>query len=716
MADPSRRPPAVSVLLGPQAGREFLLQRLECTLGSDPGCDVSVTAPGVAPIHARLRLTSDGARLLPEPGAEGLFRNDDPVTGESALASGDVVWLGAPGEPGSVMLQCRLPADLAAFVADLGAPAAVEPELHEEPEPILEAVEPEPALEPEPELVVEPHAEVEEAPSEVVEPHAEPVDEGEATIALSSPPPLLPPEPAAEEVVDFAATVADVPVPNLAPAESFEATLVDMAPVAEVAEEIVEEVPERFEVEAPPPAPVVVDEDLGPAPDPQATMMLPRPEAPDDAEYAPTVNLKRQAVPAPPEPTAVAPPTGPAVPAPPAAPPQAPPTAPGKPAPKPAPPAARPPAAPAARPRPATATPPAAPRPAAAAPRRPAPPTARPAPAPAAAPVPPPAAAGGSKVGLFVGAGLVVAAAVGGFLWMNRAPAPPATVPAAPPTAPPTSMAALPPPTTAPAAPEPTVAEESAEPAPTPAPTAPPAAAAKPPTAAAKPAARVAATPPPAAAKAAAAKAPPAKAPAPAGPDPAEVRAQQLAGLLDRGQTALQARQFDAASAAFKEALALEPGNARATSGASAAEAGAAEARRRFVPGRSFFLAKPSGKAPAGFNTQDVTVANPDYSAQVQFEATPQSVHAGVAWKVQVYALNDGKKPIKFENLNAFVTVNGSRAAVPATLKARELAPKQRALLAEVTGDWRDGVKSWSLDVVATTTRDETLKGSLGWK
>ncbi|MCL4817660.1 MAG: hypothetical protein KJ067_00875 [Vicinamibacteria bacterium] len=710
MADPSRRPPAVSVLLGPQAGREFLLQRPESTLGSDPGCDVSVAAPGVAPVHARLRLTIDGARLVPEPGAEGLFRNDDPVTGESALASGDVVWLGAPGEPGSVMLQCRLPADLAAFVAELGAPVAVEPVLHEEPEPILEAAEPESALEPEPELIVEPHAEVEEAPPESVEPHAEPVvDEGEATIALSSPPPLLPPVPAAEEVVDFAATVADVPLPDLAPAESFEATLVDMAPVAE---EIVEEVPERFEVEAPPPAPVVVDEDLGP--DPQATMVLPRPEAPDDAEYAPTVSLKRQPGPAQPEPAAVAPPPEP-VPAPPAAPPQAPPTRPEKSAPKPAPSAARPPAAPAARPRPATATPPAAPRPAAAAPRRPAPPTARPAPAPAAAPVPP-SAASGSKVGLFVGAGLVVAVAVGGFLWMNQAPAPPATAPAAPPTAPPTTMAALPPPTTAPAAPEPTVAEESAEPAPTPAPTAPPAAAAKPPTAAAKPAARVAATPPPAAAKAAAAKAPPAKAPAPTGPDPAEVRAQQLAGLLDRGQTALQARQFDAASAAFKEALALEPGNARATSGASAAEAGAAEARRRFVPGRSFFLAKPSGKAPAGFNTQDVTVANPDYSAQVQFEATPQSVHAGVAWKVQVYALNDGKKAIKLETLNAFVTVNGSRAAVPAALKARELAPNQRALLAEVTGDWRDGVKSWSLDVVATTTREETLKGSLGWK
>lgn len=301
MADPSRRPPALSVLLGPQAGREFTLRRLECTLGSDPGCDVSVPAPGVAAIHARLRLTADGARLVPEPGAAGLFRNDDPVTGESPLASGDVVWLGAPGEPGSVMLQCRLPADLAAFVADLAAPAEVEPELHEEPEPLLEAVEP--ALEPE--LVVEPHPDVVEDHAEVAEPQAEPVDEGEATIALSAPPPLLP--PAGEEVVDFAATVTDVPVPDLAPAEQLDATLVDLAPVPEVAEEIVEEVPERFEVEAPPPAPVVVEEDLAPATDPQATMVLPRPEAPDEAEYAPTVSLKRQPV-APPGPPAGAPP------------------------------------------------------------------------------------------------------------------------------------------------------------------------------------------------------------------------------------------------------------------------------------------------------------------------------------------------------------------------------------------------------------------------
>ncbi|MCM2258215.1 MAG: tetratricopeptide repeat protein, partial [Vicinamibacteria bacterium] len=336
--------------------------------------------------------------------------------------------------------------------------------------------------------------------------------------------------------------------------------------------------------------------------------------------------------------------------------------------------------------------------------RRPAPVTARPAPAPAAVAAPPPAAAA-SKTGLFVGIGLAVVAAVGGFLWFSQRPAPPAPPATTLPAAPPTSVAAAPPTTVAPV-----VTEEVAEAAPPPAAVVPATSAP-----ASRPAAPTPSRPTPTPARAAAAKAPPAAA-APATPDPGQVRAQQLAGWLEKGQAAFEGRQFEQAVTAYQEALKLEPGNARAASGVAQAEAGAAAARKRFVAGRSFFLAKPSGKAPAGFNTQDVTVANPDYSAKLHFEATPTSLHAGVAWQVKVFAENDGKKAIKLASLNAFVTVNGSRGSVPSALKARELAVGQRVLVAEVAGSWGEAVKSWSLDIVAATSREETLKGSLSWK
>lgn len=695
MADSPQRPPSLTVLLGPQAGREFLLQRLECTLGSDPGCDVCVPTAGVAGIHARLRLTVDGARLVPEPGASGLYRNDDPVTAESPLASGDVVWLGPPGEPGSVMLQSRLPADLDRFVSQLAAaPEAVA--IEEEAPPLLVA---EPEAEPEWVEAVEPelHAEPDAEPEAVLEPVADDADEGEATIALSTSPfaaepPEAAPEVMEEEVVDFAATVVDLPPPFVA--ESFEATLVDMAPLPD----LTTDAPARFEVESSVPStPVAIEEDIEEVvesvSDAEATMVLPvtPPPASDEPEYAPTVNLKRMPVAAPPPIAAPAPP------------------APWKPAATAARPAApvapRPAARPEARPRPASA-PPATPRPTPAVlARRPAPVTSRPAPAPPAVAAPPPAATT-SKTGLFVGVGLAVVAAVGGFLWFSQRPAPPATTlpAAAPPTAPPTTVAAAPPTPLAPA-----VAEEVAE-------AAPPVAAVVPATApASRPAAPTPSRPTPTPARAAAAKAPPA-AVAPATPDPSQLRSQQLAGWLEKGQAAFEARQFEPAVAAYQEALKLEPGNARATSGVVQAEAGAAAARKRFVAGRSFFLAKPSGKAPAGFNTQDVTVANPDYSARLHFEATPTSLRAGVAWQVKVFAENDGKKAIKLETLNAFVTVNGSRGSVPSALKAREIAVGQRVLVAEVAGTWGEAVKSWSLDIVAATSREETLKGGLSWK
>ncbi|MCM2258667.1 MAG: FHA domain-containing protein, partial [Vicinamibacteria bacterium] len=334
MADSPQRPPSLTVLLGPQAGREFLLQRLECTLGSDPSCDVCVPTPGVSAIHARLRLTAAGARLVPEPGASGLYRNDDPVIAESPLASGDVVWLGSPGEPGSVMLQSRLPADLDRFVSQLAVGSEAVATEEEAPPLLVEEPEAEPDLVEavEPELHPEPDAE----PEADLEPVAEEVDAGEATIALTTspfvatPPEPIPapaPEVVEEELVDFAATVVDLPAP-VAPAavESFEATLVDIAPLPD----LTTDAPARFAVESPAPAPpVAIEEDIeevvDSVPDAEATMVLPAtpPPAGEEPEYAPTINLKRMPDATPPPAAAPAPPA-PAKPAAPAARPAAP--------------------------------------------------------------------------------------------------------------------------------------------------------------------------------------------------------------------------------------------------------------------------------------------------------------------------------------------------------------------------------------------------------
>ncbi len=100
---------SLTVLGGPLGGTRFRLDQAvdEILIGSDRGCSFVLDAPGVSPIHARLWLELDGAKVYDTHSPRGIFVNDDRVTGEAPLRDGDVLWLGAPGEGESVMLQYR---------------------------------------------------------------------------------------------------------------------------------------------------------------------------------------------------------------------------------------------------------------------------------------------------------------------------------------------------------------------------------------------------------------------------------------------------------------------------------------------------------------------------------------------------------------------------------------------------------------------------------
>jgi hypothetical protein len=209
----------------------------------------------------------------------------------------------------------------------------------------------------------------------------------------------------------------------------------------------------------------------------------------------------------------------------------------------------------------------------------------------------------------------------------------------------------------------------------------------------------------------------PSAAPTAAGPDPAALRAQQVATLVGQADQALAEKRYDAAVALYDQALQLEPGQAQATRGKATAQAAAAASKRAFVAGRSVLVGAKTDKKLSGFESEDVTLAKaPDYSGRIEFEASPKSPRAGEGYTVRVYLLNDGKKDFKIAGMTATTNASGEKSGGPMAATTREISPQQRALIQELTGVWKDGATSWSLEISVQSSHGETVRNTLTWR
>ena len=704
---------SLTVLGGPLAGTRCVLPESgTVTIGSAAGSLMQLDLPTVSPFHARIQVEA-GRVTVHDTGAERKVHvNDNPLEpGGTVLRNGDIVWLGAPGEDDVVMLQCILPRRPVEAPSPAAEPAPPAPPVPATPTPEVEtmalrAAVPEPSFPPAPRVTAEPV-------------HEEPTGD-EETLAIQ-PEGVVTGETAAAPPGDEALVVAEPSFPG-----ATEEEMVAAVEVAAESEDFIEEseavVVEEGEIVAEP-GPAV----LTPSPDELAE---PQPVAIDFGEtvaFAPEPGVPPAPPLAEPElpPTVVsAPPPLPAAPTP-AAPAATPITA-KPPAATPPPPAARPvaparpaPSRPAPRPgHPSASTPP---------PRRdlrhPAP-----APRPAAAPVeaepgmaevPPTPSPGRWRSPLLALAGFAVVLVIAGLGWVAwhflaaRPSAPAATptpvaqasVPLAtrPPAVPtPEATASVPVPSTVPT-PTPPVATPRPGGTPTPVPT-------PTPRATPTPAARPTPTPPPAA----------------TGPSAEALRAQQAAAqaqaLLVQAETAIGARQYDAAVSHLDSALGLEPGNARAASLRADAVRRRDLARRRFAPGRTVVESPKAQKEKAGdlagFDTGDADVRKaPDFLGRIDFEMSPASgVEPGDTWTLRVYVVNEGKKPIRVQGVTVTTAVNGSAGGGPVPPRTREIAPQQRSLVAEATGAWREGTTAWTTEVTVAGGKGESLRSTLAWR
>lgn len=101
---PQEDRPSLSILSGPQSGRSVPVGA-ETLIGSDDRCQLRI--PGISRIQATVRYEGNGYFVY-DTSAAGLWVNDDRVSERATLRDGDILWLGDPATPGSVMLQCRL--------------------------------------------------------------------------------------------------------------------------------------------------------------------------------------------------------------------------------------------------------------------------------------------------------------------------------------------------------------------------------------------------------------------------------------------------------------------------------------------------------------------------------------------------------------------------------------------------------------------------------
>jgi len=213
-------------------------------------------------------------------------------------------------------------------------------------------------------------------------------------------------------------------------------------------------------------------------------------------------------------------------------------------------------------------------------------------------------------------------------------------------------------------------------------------------------------------------------------------RAAQVTTALNDAATALQAKQYEAAVAAYDRALQLDPGNTAATNGRQAAigakaiaDAQASGPRsgagsvKSFVPGRTEAKAAAAGGLVGFEDTAGVDVKRGTQGAglpgTIVFEATPQVPKPGEAYKVVVYLSNEGNQPIPLApTMTVSTTVDGRPQKGPIAPITTTVAPGQRGVVWQMPSGqvWKDSTQSWVMEVVITTQRSETYRNTLTWK
>ena len=196
----------------------------------------------------------------------------------------------------------------------------------------------------------------------------------------------------------------------------------------------------------------------------------------------------------------------------------------------------------------------------------------------------------------------------------------------------------------------------------------------------------------------------------------------RIAALVAEGERALAEGKLAEADERFGAVLALAPAEARASAGK------ARVATTRLGLARTFVPDLPSSEADEGpvksvpgfkeLEGMDVRKAV-KVPGRAELEAEPERVKPGDSYTVRVYLRNqDAKKKQKLRvvHVNARNTVNGQDSQVEVSWKPLEVKPRERPLVASLSGRWGDDATSWSLVVKVFAEGGDVYENRLVWK
>jgi serine/threonine protein kinase len=220
----------------------------------------------------------------------------------------------------------------------------------------------------------------------------------------------------------------------------------------------------------------------------------------------------------------------------------------------------------------------------------------------------------------------------------------------------------------------------------------------------------------------------PAATPPVAPPTLSPARAAEVSGALAEAESAFASQRYEAAISFYDQVLSLDPANERARVGKDLCAQALLQAGTMRRPAKAFTVgqtsvstAQPAAQGPAGFETSaGVKVKRLDQPAtapgKIAFEIEPSVVKPGDPYTVKVYFVNEGAQALSLAAATVTTNLNGRSASGDVPLLARDVPPRQRALILSVSDQWKSEVASWSMAVAVRTPRGETYRNEAAWK
>jgi hypothetical protein len=186
--------------------------------------------------------------------------------------------------------------------------------------------------------------------------------------------------------------------------------------------------------------------------------------------------------------------------------------------------------------------------------------------------------------------------------------------------------------------------------------------------------------------------------------------------LVNQAEAAVSEKKYTEATELFDRALQIDPNNPQARAGRARVRALASG--RKFVLG---YTATESLKSVArdlkGFESDNVGVKRaPQVDGEVDLEVEPKQLMPGQPYAVKVFLKNQGRRPIKIDELKISMIVDGKWSTRPLPPKTKEVQPNQRGLLEELPGIWKDNIQTWAVEVVVTSSGQDVYKNRLSWQ